>query len=278
MLKFSWKGKQYFNKKLMNNSIYKSKFIIVFMTIIFVIPFCLSCDQTVEMVMVLENFKLSARPSTPTITAVKGLNKLGFGEERDGFLYIPNSYTIDKKMPVIVCIHGAGGSASNWSGFYSWAEEKNVILLSIDSRSYFWDFRSKYGPDVDFIDKALYHTFERVNVDQTKFALVGFSDGASYTISLGATNGNIFSHLIAYSPGKFDEKDPLVGRPKVYISHGNMDDITPIYHSKGNIVPTLISYGYDVTFVEFNGGHEVTDSIITTSLNNWFLEIPESGG
>lgn len=29
----------------------------------------------------------------------------------------------------------------------------------------------------------------------------GFSDGASYALSLGLPNGNLFSHIVAFSPG-----------------------------------------------------------------------------
>jgi phospholipase/carboxylesterase len=38
-------------------------------------------------------------------------------------------------------------------------------------------------------------------------ALGGFSDGASYALSLDLTNGDLFASLIAFSPG-FIQLDP----------------------------------------------------------------------
>ena len=45
---------------------------------------------------------LKSRPTNnPTIEITKGENHLNFDDKRDGALYIPNSYTSDKPMPLI---------------------------------------------------------------------------------------------------------------------------------------------------------------------------------
>ena len=56
-------------------------------------------------------------------------------------------------------------------------------------------------PDVTFIDRALTRTFRRYAIDPTRVAIEGFSDGASESLSLGLTNGDLFTHVIAFSPG-----------------------------------------------------------------------------
>jgi hypothetical protein len=58
-----------------------------------------------------------------------------------------------------------------------------------------------YGPDVEFIDRALESTFERLALETRRLAITSFSDGASYSLSLGLTNGDLLTHLIAFSPG-----------------------------------------------------------------------------
>jgi phospholipase/carboxylesterase len=50
-----------------------------------------------------------------------------------------------------------------------------------------------YGPDVEFIDRALDWAFDRLTLDIRKLAITGFSDGASYALSLGITNGDLFT-------------------------------------------------------------------------------------
>ncbi len=61
--------------------------------------------------------------------------------------------------------------------------------------------RGGFGPDVRFIDKALSKVFGSYRIDPSHLAVAGFSDGASYALSLGLPNGDLFSHIIAFSPG-----------------------------------------------------------------------------
>jgi hypothetical protein len=56
-------------------------------------------------------------------------------------------------------------------------------------------------------------------VDPTRLAVGGFSDGTSYALSLGLTNGDLFSHVLAFSPG-FAVPARRRGRPRLFLSHG----------------------------------------------------------
>jgi phospholipase/carboxylesterase len=49
-----------------------------------------------------------------------------------------------------------------------------------------------YGPDVEFIDRALGWVFDRLTLDTRRLAIMGISDGASCAFSLGITNGDPF--------------------------------------------------------------------------------------
>jgi predicted esterase len=217
--------------------------------------------------------KLQARPGVPTTTPTLGLSQLGLGTNRDGLLYVPQSYTPDTPTPLFVALHGAGGTAGTWESYFDRAEERGMILLAPDSRSSTWDVVSgDFGPDVEFIDGALEHTFQRCRIDPARLALGGFSDGASYALALGLPNGDLFSHLVAYSPGFLVESD-LVGRPPIYISHGTEDAILSVGVTRDSIVPTLRDAGYDVTYEEFEGPHQVPAAITEAALD-WFLGTP----
>jgi predicted esterase len=61
-----------------------------------------------------------------------------------------------------------------------------------------------------------------------------------------------------------------VGKPKIYVSHGEGDEILPVTLSRDGIVPTFSGEGYDVTYEEFDGGHEVPSEISESALD-WFL-------
>ena len=109
-----------------------------------------------------------------------------------------------------------------------------------------------FGPDVAFIDDALERVFARYPIDRSHLSVGGFSDGASYALSLGLANGDLFTHLIAFSPG-FMAPPALVGRPKIYVSHGTHDQILPIDACSRRLVPQLERSGYRVQYHEFDG-------------------------
>ncbi|MFC1565833.1 alpha/beta hydrolase [Candidatus Neomarinimicrobiota bacterium] len=215
---------------------------------------------------------LQAHPIVPIFEATKGLTQLGPFGLWSGILYVPESYSSDKAMPLLVAMHGASGSSSNWKSYHSSAESKNMIFMAMDSRYYTWDLiLGGYGSDLRALDMALQYVFNRCNIDPTHIALCGFSDGATYALSLGISNGDLFSHLIGFSPGFVIRSEPLLGKPKIYISHGNMDYDLPVEGSRDYIVPTFINMGYDVTYYEFRGGHSLP-AAVSEQASNWFLD------
>jgi phospholipase/carboxylesterase len=219
----------------------------------------------------LGNPRLSAQPGMPTATPTLGLSELGLGRFRDGLLYVPQSYSPDTPLPLFVGLHGAGGSASFWATYYARAEARGMVLLLPESRGATWDLVvGAFGPDVAFLDEALRYTFERCRIAPDRVALGGFSDGASYALSLGVSNGDLFSHLIANSPGFIRAVDPIVGKPRVFVSHGTADSVLPVSRSRDVIVPRLHDSGYDVTYQEFDGDHMVPAAISEAALD-WFL-------
>ena len=121
-------------------------------------------------------------------------------------------------------LHGAGGDAqSGISHFLHLTDTAWVVLLAPESRGRTWDVLvGGYGPDIEFIDRALEWVFDRLALDTRRLAITGFSDGASYALSLGITNGDLFTCVIAFSPG-FMVPARRRGKPPVFVSHGTHD-------------------------------------------------------
>jgi predicted esterase len=122
---------------------------------------------------------------------------------------------------------------------------------------------------VAFISRALDGVFERYWVAPTHLAIEGFSDGASYALSLGLTNGDLFTHVLAFAPG-FQAPAAQVGRPGLFIAHGLHDAVLPIDQCSRRIVPALRGAGYEVTYHEFDGPHTVPPEIALEGLA-WFM-------
>ena len=137
------------------------------------------------------------------------------------------------------------------------ADTAGLVLLAPEARHSTWDLLvGGFGPDVDRIDAVLGDTFARYAIDAARVAVGGFSDGASYALSLGLGNGDLFSHVIAFSPG-FMAPPRTVGRPRCYVSHGTRDAVLPIARCSRRIVPALERAGHAVRFREFDGAHVV---------------------
>ncbi|WP_242063296.1 alpha/beta hydrolase family protein [Nostoc sp. FACHB-892] len=131
--------------------------------------------------------QLLSRPTRPTTTALTGLHSLGLDGQRDGFVYVPESYRTDQPAPLVLILHGAGGDAEGaLKILYHLAIRIATILLAVDSRQQTWDIiRGSYGPDIAFIDRALAQTFSHYAIAPNQVAIAGFSDGASYALSVG---------------------------------------------------------------------------------------------
>ena len=201
--------------------------------------------------------RLSARPRTDVKTSATGQIMLGLDSERDAVLQIPKS-AASSPLPLLVMLHGATQSAEDMFWYLgSTPEEAGVAVLAPNSRGTTWDaIRNTFADDVNDLNRALERTFERVTIDPARVALGGFSDGATYAISLGLINGDLFNSVIAFSPG-FVISGEEHGKPRFFISHGSHDHILPIDHCGRRIASELKARGYEVNFREFDGDHEI---------------------
>jgi phospholipase/carboxylesterase len=215
--------------------------------------------------------RLNARPRVVTAPASgPGLHVLALGRGPDVVLQVPGS-TGAEPMRLVLTLHGAGGSGrGGLAPLQSFAEDYRLLLLSPGSIDNTWDVISGgWGADVRRIDEALAAAFVSYPVDPTRLAISGFSDGASYALSLGLANGDLFTHVIAFSPG-FLAPVRRVGTPQVYISHGRADPVLPIDATTRCIGPGLRAEGVPTYVREFEGGHVVPAEIAEDAVR-WFL-------
>lgn len=203
--------------------------------------------------------RLSARPRGSANRPRPGLQPLSLRSKRDALLYVPNTKSNgEQPMPLVVSLHGAGGNERHGMELLqAQAEAHGVILLSPASRLQSWDvIMDGFGPDVEFLDTALERTFALCQIDAARVAISGFSDGASYALTLGLTNGDLFTDILAFSPG-FTAHSSTAGKPRIFVSHGMRDTVLPIERCSRRLVPKLKAAGYDVDYREFEGPHTV---------------------
>jgi phospholipase/carboxylesterase len=220
--------------------------------------------------------RLRARPAAAGVLGAQaapvGLRTVEIGGVHEGYLYVPVGHRSRRPAPLVLLLHGAGEDARDGLALLrQHADVAGLILLSLSSRGPTWDLifgRGRYGPDVVAIDRALEGAFSSYAVDPSRIAAGGYSDGASYALSLGITNGDLFTHVLAFSPG-FMVPAGQTGSPRVFVSHGKRDAWLPIDRCSRRIVPQLERAGYDVRYREFEGGHVVPPEVSREAVD-WF--------
>ncbi len=168
-------------------------------------------------------------------------------------------------------LHGAGGTGQRvLRPVLSAADRYGTVIAAPDSRGPTWDLITMqgFGPDVAFIDRVLNTVAAECDVDFRQLAIGGISDGASYALSLGLTNGDVFPAIVAFSPG-FAVTPATNGKPRVFISHGTSDSVLPIDVCGRRLAALLGLDGYSVTFHEFAGGHTVPPEVADLGFRWW---------
>ena len=211
----------------------------------------------------MEQGRLAARPRPPGVAAPwplpAGLHPMG-----EAMLRVPASPGAGP-LPLILMLHGAGGDPARALRRIEPIAEAALVLLP-KSLGATWDvLAGGYGPDVARIDAALAEVFAAWPVDPARVAAAGFSDGASYALSLALMNGALFTHALALSPG-FAAPLHVEGKPRLFLSHGTEDRVLSIDLCSRRLAPKLERAGYPLTYLEFSGGHEVPEAIARRAL------------
>lgn len=230
---------------------------------------------------------LAAAPAAPALAAGPALGAqapatpLAGSDTRSGVLglaggayaYLPKGRT-SAPAPVLVALHGAGGEASDvLEAFREAADTNGIVLLIPRSAKGTWDMiedlksrlgvemnvQPRYGKDLKALDAALADLFTKVAVDPARVGIMGFSDGATYALSVGTANPQLFKRVIAFSPGP-----AFLGRSApdqfVFISHGENDRVLPFTTARGHASRLRVKK-VPVEFEKFDGGHEVPKAI-----------------
>lgn len=190
--------------------------------------------------------------------------------------YVPAS--AGANPPLLVLLHGAGrGRLWMIEHFRAEADRRGIVLLAPTSKGVTWDAvsialapstgdnplemkmgrRFSSSRDSKRVDAAIANLARAVPVDRSRTVLAGFSDGATFALAMGMARSEQFAAVIAWSPGiAIETASPARGR-RVFVSHGRQDPTLHFEVTCGEVVPLLQGEGAKVSFVAFDGVHEV---------------------
>lgn len=209
----------------------------------------------------------AAAPATPETRS--GVLQLAGG----AYAYLPKGLA-GTPAPVLVALHGAGGEASDvLKAFRDSADANRIVLVIPQSKGPSWDMiedlkrrlgiemnvQPRYGKDLTALDESLTDLFSKVAVNPARVGIMGFSDGATYALSVGTANPELFKTIIAFSPGP-----AFIGRTdrgqRVFISHGTGDKVLPFSFTRSHVSRLRVK-GVTVDFQPFDGGHGIPKDI-----------------
>ncbi len=199
---------------------------------------------------------------------VPGRNPLGLFAERDAILVVPEGIDPDVPTPLMVLFHGGGGHAEKILPMMEQhAMARGFLLLVPQSQFPTWDIVIVgNGPDRERLDLSLAEVAAHYTLDPTHICFAGHSDGGSYALSLGLTNGQFVTHIIVSSAG-FMSVQHQEGAPRIFMSHGIADEQILIDRSARAHSYLLKQAGYDITYLEYNGPHAYQPPVVALAVD-----------
>lgn len=164
--------------------------------------------------------------------------------KRTFLLHLPKSYTVDKKYPLVIALHGGFGSALNLeeqSGLSIMADKENFIVVypeGVEGRlmtARTWNagwccgFSSKSNiDDVGFIDKMLDKVIKDYPVDTNKVYVTGMSNGGFMAYRLACELSDRIAAIAPVAASmSMEECNPVLKMPIIHF-HSYNDKSVPI--------------------------------------------------
>ena len=224
--------------------------------------------------------ELGARPSPAApLQLAAGETQL----KSRGFIYRPANLPPGPR-PLLVLLHGHSHDHHQFIRMFEpWADHCGAIVFAPRAERITWDIihtartlqtrRSapatapkKFGADAKRLDAELRDLFAAAPIDPAKVAVLGFSDGASYALSLGLANPGLFKWVVALSPGFALWPDQVAHAQRVFVAHGKSDRKLDFANTRDGIVAPLRQADVEVEFREFDGDHILVAPIIRDAL------------
>jgi phospholipase/carboxylesterase len=221
-----------------------------------------------------------ALPTTASGAIATGFIQRKRNDERSDYtLYIPEDYSPERPLPLIVALHGAYGQGSEY--VWTWlrpARSRGYAILAPKSLGDTWDMRA---PSID--TRSVVRMFGEVtseySIDRDRVYLSGLSDGGIFTYILGLEQSQLFRGIAPVAGALHHAVDRLLreGRGKdtpIFVVHGVHDYIFPVTFTR-QTCNLLKEIGYDITYEELpEWGDAFPYSINERLVLPWFESLP----
>ncbi len=186
----------------------------------------------------------------------------------------PTQMESNKQYPALLVMHGIGSNEQNMISLLEGLEDKFYIfsvrghLSQPPGYAYFTiegygkPHREVFENGIKQLTNFIDYVVEQYNVDSNHLYLLGFSQGAIVSMTLGLTLGNRIKGIVAlsgYIPSFVKEEYTIqsVDQLSLFISHGQFDNILP-YEWGLESKEYFQSLNAQITFKTYSEGHTVS--------------------
>jgi predicted esterase len=131
------------------------------------------------------------------------------------------------------------------------------------------------GEDLAFLGLVLDSLYRRYRVDAARQAIVGFSDGASYGLSIALSNPRVFSAVMAWAAGFLAVDAPHLSpddpKPRIFLEYGTRDQLFPFEQVALPMRDVLTSMQYPLEFHADEGGIHWPRKAFMSDALDWFF-------
>ncbi len=201
-----------------------------------------------------------------------------WGEHR-AMLLTPSRIDPDRRYPLITVFHGAGRQDEMLvKACRGEPDARDALFLVPRSIQPTWDLITGAGrPDLDFLEFAYDLIYRRYPIDERRQALVGYSDGASYALSIGLSNPRIVRAVMAWAAGfvAYDntfvtDDDP---KPELLLEYGTHDELFSFEQVALPMRASLEAAGYRVEFRVDEGGRHWPSGDFQRQALDWYADL-----
>ena len=204
-----------------------------------------------------DNTDVSGTEILPGTTSTQTINHDGL--ERQYLIYVPNSYDIQSKFPLMINFHGYGGLANDhmaYTDMRSLADSKNFILIypqgsELDGYSH-WNAAINGGDnkssadDLGFIETII-NTHSEI-LDLKRVYAFGFSNGGMMSYALGCYKSNLIAAIGSVS-GSMLQTDCTPSHPIPLIKlHGTSDVTLPYDGNSDGVISVQNTLDFWINF------------------------------
>ena len=228
------------------------------------------CIRISILILLLFSCKESSSVGLPNLENKRGLlnrSLLYQNQIREYLLYIPQSYSEDTPLPVMLNFHGFGGTAQRHlrsADMRELSESKGFILIypqgTLLGNYAHWnpspvgEGNKSSTDDLGFIDKLLTTLPEKINIDSSRIYACGYSNGVflSYSLACNLTNqiaaiGSVAGTMLTDT---YENCNAYVPKPMINI-HGAKDPIVPYQGSTGLVsIDNVLDFWSELNFAK----------------------------